>query len=132
MSPLNITRRTKSALIATAVAALLLGASAVAVAADAGPDQAAAASTVTGSAPHSSNSMKVSYRDLDLETANGSRTLEERITLAARKVCAAADIRNLAEVAAGEACQREAVSRALADVHNAHPSAQYAVNLTRR
>jgi UrcA family protein len=132
MSPLNITRRTQSALIAAGVAALLLGASAVALAADACPDQTAAASTVTGRAQHSANSIKVSYRDLDLATANGGRTLEERITLAARKVCAAPDIRNLAEVAAGEACQREAVSHALADVHSAHPSAQYAVNLTRR
>jgi UrcA family protein len=87
---------------------------------------------VTSSAQHVTHSVKVSYRDLDLATVSGSRALEERITLAARKVCAPDDIRNLEEVAAGNACAREAVSNALADVHNAHPGAQYALNLARR
>jgi UrcA family protein len=132
MSPLNPTRRTQSALLAAGLAAFVLSASAVALAADACPDKAAAASTVTSRAQHSANSIKVSYRDLDLATPAGSRTLEERITRAARKVCAADDIRNLEEVAAGNACQRTAVSNALADVHSAHPGAQYAVNLIGR
>jgi UrcA family protein len=132
MSKLNIARRTHSALLTAGVAALVCAASGVALAADACPDRAAAASTVTGSAAHASNSVRVSYRDLDLTSVSGSRALEERITLAARKVCAASDIRDLAAVAAGDACERAAISSALADVHSAHPSAQYAVNLTRR
>ncbi len=134
MSPLKITRR--PALFACGLAALTLGASGAVLAADACPDQAAAASpvssTVTGTAASAAHSVRVSYRDLDLATASGSRALEERITLAARKVCAADDIRDLEAVAAGDACQRAAVSNALADVHSAHPAAQYAVNLTRR
>jgi UrcA family protein len=132
MSKLNTTRRTKSALLAAGVTALVLGASSVALAAEACADKAAAASTVTSSATHAANSVKVSYRDLDLATASGSRALQQRLTLAARKVCAADDIRDLEAVAAGNACAREAVSNALADVHSAHPSAQYAVNLARR
>jgi UrcA family protein len=130
MSPLNISH-TKYLLIAASVAACILGASG-ALASDACPDKVAAASTVTSSAQHAANSVRVSYRDLDLASASGSRALEARITLAARKVCAAEDIRNLQEVAAEGACQREAVSNALADVHSAHPSAQYALNLARR
>lgn len=132
MSTLNATPRSTAALLAAGLTALLLGASSAAFAADACAEKAAAASTVTGSATHAANSVKVSYRDLDLTTVSGSRALEERITLAARKVCAAEDIRNLEAVAAGNACAREAVSNALADVHSAHPGAQYAVNLARR
>jgi UrcA family protein len=132
MNTLNSKRLAPTALLTAAVAACILGASGVAFAGDASPEKVAAQSTVTGSAPHAANSVRVSYRDLDLASASGSRALEERITLAARKVCAAPDIRNLADVAAGSACQRDAISNALADVHSAHPAAQYAVNLTRR
>jgi UrcA family protein len=132
MNKPNSSSSTKSALIAAALGALVIGTSSVALAADACPERAAAASTVTGSATHAANSVKVSYRDLDLATVSGSRALQERITLAARKVCAADDIRDLGAVAAGDACARAAVSNALADVHSAHPSAQYAVNLARR
>ena|ERR1700722_8679516 len=128
MSPLN----SKYVFIAAGVAACILGASSVALGADARADKVAAASTVTGSAQHAANSVRVSYRDLDLASATGSRVLEERITVAARKVCAADDIRDLRAVAAEGACQREAVSNALADVHSAHPGAQYALNLARR
>jgi UrcA family protein len=125
MSPVNFKRLTPAALLAAGVATCLVGASGAAFATE-------AASTVTGSAPPAANSMRVSYRDLDLASASGNRVLEERITLAARKVCAAPDIRNLAEVAAGAACERDAVANALADVHSVHPMAQYAVNLKRR
>jgi UrcA family protein len=131
MSSLNFKRLAPAALIAAGVATCLLGASGLAFASDALSDKVAA-STVTGSAPHTVNSVRVSYRDLDLASASGNRALEERISLAARKVCAAPDIRNLAEMAAGAACERDAVANALADVHSAHPVAQYAVNMARR
>jgi UrcA family protein len=123
MSPLNLKRLSPAALLTAG--ALLCIFSGTAFATD-------TASTVTGRAAAAANSVRVSYRDLNLASASGNRELEERITLAARKVCAAPDIRNLAEVAAGAACERDAVSNALADVHSAHPMAQYAVNLTRR
>jgi UrcA family protein len=132
MSPPNLSRA-KSVLVAASVAACILGASGVALAGDNCQDKTLASSTVTSHVqPYSANSVRVSYRDLDLASASGSRVLEERITRAARHVCAASDIRNLKEVAAEGSCEREAVSNALADVHSAHPGAQYAMVLTRR
>ena len=132
MSPLKTRRCTQSLLATLSIAACILGASSAALAADAMSDKTDTASTVTGSAPSSARSVTVSYRDLDLQTVSGSRALEGRITRAAHEVCDATNIRNLAEMAAGAVCQRDAVANALAAVHSAHPSAQYAVNLARR
>jgi UrcA family protein len=111
---------THYATLLSAVAASLLFSSAV---------HAADATNITASRL---NSITVNYRDLNLATNAGHEALKERITVAARKVCAPSDIRDLDGVAASESCQRAAVSRALFDVSSAHPAAQYAVNLTRR
>ena len=130
MTTAKFTRLNTTALFLGSVAALLAGASTASFAAD---TSAPNASPVI-SAPFSpaTRSVKVSYRDLNLATPAGNRALQERISAAARKVCAVDNIRVLDEVAAAEACQSKAVSHALEDVHASHPTADYALNLTRR
>jgi len=56
--------------------------------------------------------------DLDLATTQGSTALYGRISEAAHKVCAASDIRDLKALAATYACERDAVSQAVREVHS--------------
>jgi UrcA family protein len=100
---------------ATLTACLIVGASATAyAAADASP------------------SVRVNYRDLNLATEQGTQTLYGRIVSAAHRVCAVSDIRVLAEVAAAQACEAQAIEKAvravnsprLAATHSAHQRRQ--------
>lgn len=108
----------KRASLAQSLLACVL--SAAAAAASAGTacveDTLAAASTGV-SAVH------VSYRDLDLATDAGSQALYERISHAARKVCAVSDIRDLTALAQSDRCERTAVSQAVRQLHNARLAA---------
>jgi UrcA family protein len=63
--------------------------------------------------------IRVSYADLNLATDAGSRALYQRITAAAHKVCAVSDIRDLAGLAADQSCERAAVTQAVNAVHSA-------------
>jgi UrcA family protein len=90
------------------------------------PCAAATASAGTACAEHSpavatrdASAVRVSYRDLDLATDAGSRALYERITHAARKVCAVSDIRDLTALAQSDSCERSAVSQAVRQVQSA-------------
>jgi UrcA family protein len=107
----SATSRAFSPSMTTLAACVLLGACAVARA-EAPCSESKAASTA---AP----AVTVTYHDLDLATPQGSSALYGRISEAAHKVCAAGDIRDLNTVAASHACEREAVSRAVTQVHGA-------------
>jgi UrcA family protein len=93
---------------------------AAAAAASAGP---ACADDIATVAPSDATTVRVSYRDLDLATEAGSQALYERISHAARKVCAVSDIRDLTALAQSHSCERAAVSHAVRQVHNARLAA---------
>ncbi|HVW67563.1 MAG TPA: UrcA family protein [Steroidobacteraceae bacterium] len=63
-------------------------------------------------------SRKVSYSDLDLSTAAGTRALYSRITAAARMVCPEENNADLAGVVRARTCRREAIERAVASVNS--------------
>ena len=94
----------------TALAACVLLSAAAVARADVYRSDAKAARAATPA-------VTVTYRDLDLATPQGTSALYGRINEAAHKVCAASDIRDLHAVAASYACEREAVSRAVTQVH---------------
>ena len=106
----NMTSGPRTALFAALGAALLSGAC---TGAQAATDSAAPA-------------VRVSLRGLDLSSAAGQNLLHTRLSNAARKVCVVEDIRNLATVAAGSACERSAIARAVVSVHGAHLAAREA------
>jgi UrcA family protein len=86
-----------------------------------------AASAVAGTASAAAvPTVHVSYRDLNLATAADNRTLYTRITRAAHQVCPVSDIRDLGAVARGNACEREAVTRAVHAVPSTQLAALYA------
>ena len=85
-----------------------------------GPEAAAA----DGAA--SRQAVRVSYADLNLATESGARALSERLTQAARKVCAAGDIRDLVALAQSASCARAAVAAARAQVPSAPLAARSA------
>lgn len=58
------------------------------------------------------NSVRVSYADLNLASASGANILEKRIASAARVVCEIEDSRELALAAATTTCRDHAVSDA--------------------
>jgi len=58
-------------------------------------------------------SVKVSYADLDLSTAEGSQALYRRIATAARHVCPTADGRIITAVSISQQCQKTAIENAL-------------------
>lgn len=107
----TIGTRLRAATTAVAVAAFLaIGA--------AGNAHAATSPTVT-----------VKYADLNLATAQGSQALYGRIVDAARSVCAASDIRDLAAVAAANTCRQQAIARAVRAVHSPELASVYAARL---
>lgn len=108
----------KRARLAQSLLACVL--SAAASAAGAGPACTDRSTTV---APSDASAVRVSYRDLDLNTDAGSQALYERITHAAHKVCAVGDIRDLTALAQSDSCERAAVSHAVQQVHNARLAA---------
>ena len=69
----------------------------------------------------------VRYADLNLGTAAGNDALYARLVSAARKVCGeAGNIRDLGQLAATQACQREAIANAVHSVHSTQLAAVYA------
>ena len=75
-----------------------------------------------------SPSVQVSYHDLNLATEQGTQALYARIVSAAHKVCAARDIRILAEVAAARVCAAQAIAQAVRDVNNPRLAAVYSAH----
>jgi UrcA family protein len=77
-------------------------------------------------------SVKVSYGDLNLATAQGNKALYARIVSAARNVCAAYDVdgRDLHAVVIERSCEQRAISRAVQDVHSTQLAALSSVRLT--
>jgi UrcA family protein len=73
-----------------------------------------------------SPTMKVSYADLNVTTAQGSQALYGRIVEAARSVCVVSDIRDLAAVASANACRQQAIARAVRAVHSPELASVYA------
>ncbi len=78
--------------------------------------------------PDDAPSVRVSYGDLNLMSAQGADTLYARVAAAARKVCAAdgVDIRNLQAYSAERSCEAQAIANALSDVHLATVAASLA------
>ncbi len=78
--------------------------------------------------PDEAPSVRVSYGDLNLASAQGAGTLHARVAAAARKVCAAdgVDIRNLQGYAAERSCEAQAIAKALSDVRVATMAASLA------
>jgi len=72
-----------------------------------------------------SNSMRVSYADLNLASAAGQGTLQRRIVGAAKIVCVIEDSREIALARATNSCRSEAVM-------GAWPAYQAAVGAARR
>ena len=106
----NLRNPASSAWLTTLTACVLVGACAAARAEVPGNS----ASALRADTP----AITVSYHDLDLATTQGSTALYGRISEAARKVCAVSDIRDLKALAATSACEREAVSQAVREVHS--------------
>jgi UrcA family protein len=78
--------------------------------------------TVTQAAP--TNSVRVSYADLNLASNNGRQVLQRRIVFGARIVCEIEDSKELALAAATNLCRHDAVE-------DAQPAYQAAVNRAR-
>ena len=79
----------------------------------------------TASQAEESNSMRLSYADLNLASNAGQGVLQRRIVGAARVVCVIEDSREIALARATNACRGEAVARAW-------PAYQAAVGAARR
>ena len=78
-----------------------------------------ASATAYAAAPaDGSPSVRVNYRDLNLETEQGTAALYGRIVSAAHRVCAPSDIRILAEVAAAQSCEAQAIANAVRAVNS--------------
>jgi UrcA family protein len=86
---------------------------------------AAALVTPTVSQASETNSMRVSYADLNLATNLGKNRLEGRIAHAARVVCVIEDSKELALRSATNACRTDAVA-------SAQPAFEAAVAAARR
>jgi len=77
-----------------------------------------------------SAAVTVRYADLNLATTAGNDALYARLVSAARQVCGeAGSIRDLGQLAAIQACQREAVANAVHSVHSTQLAAVYAKRL---
>ncbi len=88
-----------------------------------------ASATAYAAAPaDGSPSVRVNYHDLNLATERGTQALYERIVLAAHRVCAVSDIRILAEVAAAQVCQAQAIAHAVRDVDSPRLAAVYSAH----
>jgi UrcA family protein len=74
----------------------------------------------------------VSYAGLDLSSTAGLAALNRRISVAARRICGEADIRDLQRQAAVDACRTTAVRSAAPQVAMlTNPTQKVALNTTR-
>jgi UrcA family protein len=86
-----------------------------------------AAGTATAAPPAAdAPSATVRYDDLNLATEQGAHTLYRRIATVAKQVCPDGDIRDLSRLAHAQACQKEAIERAVRAVNSPHLAAAYA------
>jgi UrcA family protein len=69
-------------------------------------------------APDGVPSVVISFKDLNLATAEGTRTLYKRITEAARQVCPLMNARDAELVVSTHACREAAIARAVRDINN--------------
>lgn len=108
MSIVKATRRSApwAAALAAATCVLAVGAA------------SAASATVTKHCP-------VSFRDLDLSTYSGARTLYIRIQRAAHEVCGDVDLIDLRLAEANRQCQAHAIADAVTEVHSPLVTALY-------
>jgi UrcA family protein len=74
------------------------------------------------------SSVTVAYGDLNLASEQGASALYARVAYAARQVCGGngLDIRNLQAFASERACESQAISRAVQDVHSPKLAASFA------
>jgi UrcA family protein len=79
-------------------------------------------------APSSEPTVAVAYGDLDLSSEAGSTELYRRIAVAARKVCPADDMRQLAVFAAARSCRDAAIARAVNRVNSPQLAAVFAAH----
>ena len=88
---------------------------------------AAAAALVvpTVSRAAETNSVRVSYADLNLASYSGQQSLQRRITFAARVVCELEDSRQLPVALATNACRSDAIASALPAYEAAVASARH-------
>jgi UrcA family protein len=87
------------------------------------------ASSAHAQAIDSLPSVTVRYDDLNLASERGSQELYSRIVFAAREVCAAPDIRDLAGMAAAKVCREQAIAKAVNEVRSPKLAALYAEQL---
>ncbi|MBV8876391.1 MAG: UrcA family protein [Gammaproteobacteria bacterium] len=73
-------------------------------------------------------SVTVPYGDLNLASEQGASALHARVAYAARQVCGGngLDVRNLQAYASERACESQAISRAVHDVHSPKLAASFA------
>lgn len=69
--------------------------------------------------------VEVSYRDLDLSSAQGAKALYRRIDRAAIHVCARLNGRSLHEKTQFQQCRREAIANAVASVNRTTLTAEH-------
>jgi len=79
------------------------------------------ANVARSATPDAAPSIKVSYGDLDLRSAQGAHTLHARVTAAARQLCApdGFDMRDLKLFTVERSCMSEAVTNAERKVQDA-------------
>ncbi|HEV8406951.1 MAG TPA: UrcA family protein [Sphingomicrobium sp.] len=90
---------------------------------------AAAAALVvpTVSRASETNSVRVSYADLNLASYSGQHSLQQRITFAARVVCELEDSRQLPVAVATNACRSDAIASARPAYEAAVASARHGI-----
>jgi UrcA family protein len=83
--------------------------------------------TAHAATPTEARSLKVTYSDLNLESAAGTQVLYSRIVSAARNVCAAQDVdnRDLHAVKQELQCENQAIAEAVSSVHSPRLAALY-------
>jgi UrcA family protein len=82
---------------------------------------AGVSSANAAASPVSTSAIAVSYGDLNLQSEQGNQELYARIVSAARQVCETdnVDIRDLQRLANARACEADAISAAVQQVHSA-------------
>jgi UrcA family protein len=82
--------------------------------------------TANAATPADATSVAVKYDPQSLSTESGVVELYQRIQYAANKVCPGGTVRDLAAQHQVQACRREAVARAIAQIDNSRLAALHA------
>jgi UrcA family protein len=88
------------------------------------------AGTAHAASPAAAPTVTVRYGDLNLSSEQGANALYARVAYAARQVCGRSglDARDLAAFAAERACESQAISQAVHDVHAPLVAASFAAH----